>query len=182
MILKDMTEQMLTPWRVFYSYSHKDAELRERLATYLAPLRQQKKIVEWHDRKIEPGHNWESEITSQLDSAHLILLLVSEDFLASEYCFGVEVEKALARLKRGEVRVVPILLKPCLWQESRFSDLQIIPRDAKPVMSQASPDEAFGAVANELRELVSGPLPELPKPVSAQEKAAQFESSLDLVR
>ena len=77
-------------WRVFYSYSHKDAELRERLATYLAPLKQQQKIIEWHDRKIEPGANLDTEINAQLESAHLILFLLSADFLASEYCFGVE--------------------------------------------------------------------------------------------
>ena len=93
-------------WRVFYSYSHRNAELRERLATYLAPLTQQKKIVEWHDRKIEAGADWEREISDRLDSTHLILLLVSEDFLASDYCFGVEVEKALARLKRGTTGAV----------------------------------------------------------------------------
>jgi hypothetical protein len=94
-------------WRVFYSYSHRDAELRERLARYLAPLVRQGKIVEWHDREIEPGTDWESEISDQLEAANLILFLVSEDFLASEYCFGVEVERALSRLKSGEVKVLP---------------------------------------------------------------------------
>src|SRR5215467_8520135 len=89
-------------WRLFYSYSHKDTELRDRLGTYLAPLKHQQKISEWHDRKIEPGANWETEISSQLESADLVLLLVSADFLASEYCFGVEVDKAMSRLKRGE--------------------------------------------------------------------------------
>jgi hypothetical protein len=87
-------------WRVFYSYCHEDAALREKLGTYLAPLKHQGKIVEWHDRKIEPGAEWQAEISTQLKSAHLILLLISADFLASEYCFGVEVEQALTRLKR----------------------------------------------------------------------------------
>jgi TIR domain/HEAT repeats len=170
------------PWNIFYSYSHRDADLRERLATYLAPLRQQKKIVEWHDRKIEPGGDWQNEISERLNSAHLILLLVSEDFLASEYCFGVEVERALARLKRGEVRVVPVLLKPCLWQESRFSELQIIPRDAKPITSWTSREEAFVSVASEIRTLVSE-APSFPAPDSSKSTEAQaFESSLSLVR
>jgi len=78
------------------------------------------------------------------------VLLISADFLASEYCFGVEVEKAFARLKRGEVKVVPILLKPCLWEESRFSVLQIIPRDARAITSWASTEEAFKDVAQEI--------------------------------
>lgn len=169
-------------WRVFYSYSHKDAELRERLGTYLAPLRQQQKITDWHDRKIEPGANWETEITSQLDSAELILLLVSADFLASEYCFGVEMEKAMARLKRGEVKVVPILLKPCLWEESRFSELQIIPRDAKAIASWPSVDEALTDVASEIRTLVSEAPSSLTKPPEEPQERHPFDLSLDLVR
>lgn len=169
-------------WRVFYSYSHKDAELRAKLATYLAPLRQQNKIVEWHDRKIEPGADWEREISDQLDSANLILLLVSEEFLASDYCFGVEVDRALARLKRGEVKVVPILLRPCLWQESRFSELQIIPRDAKAVTLWTSTEEAFMDVTSEIRNLVSEPLPSPPQPSTVDSDADLSPSTTDLVR
>jgi TIR domain-containing protein/HEAT repeat protein len=170
---------MIMGWRVFYSYSHKDAELRDRLGTYLAPLVHQRKIVEWHDRKIEPGANWETEISSQLEFAHLILLLVSADFLASEYCFGVEVETALTRLKRGEVKVVPVLLKPCLWKESRFSELQIIPREAKAITSWTSPEEALSDVADEISKLVSAPPP---SPPSEHPASHRFDSSLDLVR
>jgi TIR domain/HEAT repeats len=171
---------MTMGWRVFYSYSHKDAELRERLGTYLAPLAHQKKIAEWHDRKIEPGADWETEINSHLESANLILLLVSADFLASEYCFGVEVEKALIRLKRGEAKVVPVLLKPCLWKESPFSELQIIPRDARAITSWASPEEALNDVAAEISKLVSTSPPSPPEP--EPHKAHGFQSSLDLVR
>jgi hypothetical protein len=173
-------------WRVFYSYSHKDAELRERLGTYLAPLRHQKKIIEWHDRKIEPGTNWEAEISTQLESANLILLLVSADFLASDYCFGVEVEKALTRLKQGQAKVVPVLLKSCLWEESRFSELQIIPRDAKAITRWDSSEEAFKHVATEIRQIVSEPPPSARKDSidSKDGEAHRLETrwSLDLVR
>lgn len=146
-----------SPWRVFYSYSHKDEEFRKKLGTYLAPLRQTKKIIEWHDRKIEPGANWETEISNELNSADLIVLLVSENFLDSDYCFGVEVEKAMARLKLEQVKVVPILLKPCLWDESKFSTLQFIPRDCKPITTWPSAEEAFMAISREIREIVSAP-------------------------
>jgi hypothetical protein len=78
-------ENAMRPWRIFYSYSHLDAGLHEELGKYLAPLRRHNKIEEWHDRKIEPGANWDIEISSQLESAHLILLLLSADFLNSEY-------------------------------------------------------------------------------------------------
>ena len=169
-------------WRLFYSYSHKDAELRERLGVYLAPLTQQQKIKEWHDREIEPGMNWDTEIHTQLESADLILLLVSADFLASDYCFGVEVEMALARLKRGEARVVPILLKPCLWEESRFSVLQIIPRDARPISLWPSVDEALKDVAAEIRKLVSESPARRSSSVPALQQPHRFDASLDLVR
>jgi hypothetical protein len=166
-------------WRVFYSYSHKDTEFRNQIGTFLAPLRHNNKIVEWHDRKIEPGANWQNEISVQLDSAHLILLLISADFLASDYCFGVEVEKAMRRLKRGEVRIAPILLKPCLWRESPFSELQIIPRDAKSITSWGSFDEALNEVASEIGKLVSEPPP---SPTQPSTEARQFDASLNLVR
>ena len=105
-------------WQVFYSYSHEDAELRQKLGAHLATLKHQGKMVEWHDRKIKPGSDWSAEISAQLQSAHLVLLLISADFLNSEYCFGIEVEQAFERLKLGEVTVVPILLRPCLWERS----------------------------------------------------------------
>jgi TIR domain len=166
-------------WRVFYSYSHKDAELRNQIGTFLAPLRHNNKIAEWYDRQIAPGANWQNEISVQLDSAHLVLLLISADFLASDYCFGVEVEKAMRRLKRGEVRIAPILLRPSLWKESPFSELQIIPRDAKPITSWGSSDEALNEVASEIGMLVSEPPPSLTQP---SVEAREFDGSLNLVR
>jgi TIR domain len=169
-------------WRLFYSYSHKDSELRERLATHLAPLKRQKSIIEWHDRKIQPGADWNTEISQQLQSADLILLLISADFLASEYCFGVEMEEALARLKRGEVKVVPVLLRPCLWEDSRFSGLQMVPRDAKPITQWPSTDEALTQVAKEIRELVSEPPPSASKAGEESLQPQRSDLSLELVR
>ena len=169
-------------WRVFYSYSHKDAEFCDRIKTYLAPLRHQNKIIEWYDRKIEPGANWQTEISTQLESAHLILFLITENFMDSEYIFGVEVDKAMHRLKYGKAKIVPILLKPCQWEESRFSELQIIPRDAQPISTCASPEEAFNNVATEIRALVSGPPPSPSKPSAENGAPQQFDISIDLVR
>jgi hypothetical protein len=168
-------------WRVFYSYSHKDGELRGRLATYLGPLTRQGKIVSWHDRDIRPGADWNAEISDQLETADLILFLVSEHFLDSDYCFGVEVEAALSRLKRGDVSVVPVLLKPCLWQESRFSQLQFVPRDAKPIMSSRSPDDAFAEVAREIGEIVSQ-LPPARVVATTDAVTPMSGRSIDLVR
>jgi hypothetical protein len=141
---------MPEPWNLFYSYSHEDVLLRDELAKFLAPLKHRGRIIEWYDRKIDPGLRWESAISDKLHSADLILLLVSAAFLASDYCFGVEMEWAMLRAKNGSAKVVPILLKPCLWRESRFSELQLLPRDAKPVTSWPSRDDAFTEVAGEI--------------------------------
>jgi hypothetical protein len=174
------------PWKVFYSYAHEDQDLCKRLGVFLAPLKRQGKIIEWYDRKISPGINWNKEINAQLDSANLILLLVSPDFLASDYCFGIEIDKAMTRLKRGEAIVVPILLKQCLWKESPFSELQMVPRDTgnnvKAVVSWPSADDGLTQVAEEIRKVVSNPLPLPSAPVSELGAADDFRKSVEAVR
>jgi hypothetical protein len=169
-------------WRVFYSYSHDDAVLRNRLATHLAPLKHKKQITEWHDREIAPGADWNAEISAQLESADLVVLLLSADFLASDYCFGVEVDRALARLKAGEVRVAPIIVKPCYWEESVFSELQILPRDAKPVSSYASQDEAWKEITKEIDQLTEGPAPRAATSASTAAAAPAPDSGPDVIR
>ena len=169
-------------WNVFYSYSHEDAHLRNRLSTYLDPLERNKTIVGWYDRKIEPGAKWEIEINNQIDTAHLILFLISENFLASDYCFGVEVERAMARQKSGDVKVIPILLKPCLWEESRFRELQIIPRDNRPITLWPSQEEAFVELAKEIRRIVSAEPPVSHTLAQSQTSESFIVASLDIVR
>ena len=173
-------------WQVFYSYAHEDDELRKKLFTFLGPLRQQKRITEWYDRKVEPGALWDKEIRSELSSANLFLFLLSYEFLASDYCFGVEVEKAFERAKLGQAKVIPVLMKPCLWEDSRFSALQIVPRDAKPICSTDDPRSAslelFNEVAKEIRDIVAQEPPEPIAPVAESSRAPKFDSVLDLVR
>jgi len=172
----------MMPWQVFYSYSHKDEALRDELAKCLAPLRQKGSIVEWHDRSIKPGTDWNENITERIESADLIVALLSPDFLASEYCFGIEMEHAFSRLKRGEVMVVPVLLRPCMWEESRFSAMQIIPRDAIPITKFQSLDEAFNSVAKEIRKIVSDSKP-APTIVQLENPTEKYETAaLEIVR
>ncbi|MEP6749944.1 MAG: toll/interleukin-1 receptor domain-containing protein [Bacteroidota bacterium] len=171
----------MQPVKCFYSYSHADKGFRETLSNYLAPLRQQKKITEWYDRNIEPGKKWDQEISDQIDSVDLIFFLITAEFLASDYCFGVEVEKAFKRLKNKEVRIVPILIKPCLWDQSRFSELQMIPRDAKPVTLSTSADNAFFEVAAEIKNIVNDLIAQ-PEKTDTSKNIYKFDHSLDLVR
>ena len=106
---------------LFYSYAREDEELRDQLDKHLRLLERQGLITSWHDREVRAGDDWAKEIDVHLENAQIILLLISVDFLASEYCYGVEMRRALERHYTGEARVIPIILRPVDWQ----SDLLI---------------------------------------------------------
>jgi hypothetical protein len=141
------------PVEVFYSYSHKDDDLRERLVTHLKLLQRQGVIKGWHDRLISAGTEWEGQIDHYLESAQIILLLISADFLASDYCYDKEMTRALARHEAGEARVIPIILKSVDWTGAPFSKLQALPRDGKAVTSWSNQDEAFTQIAQGIRQI-----------------------------
>jgi hypothetical protein len=142
-----------SPIAVFYSYSHKDEELRERLETHLKLLKRQGIVQDWHDRRISAGTEWEGEINQYLESAHIILLLISADFLASDYCYDKEMQRALARHEAGEARVIPIILRSVDLAGAPFSKLQALPKDAKPVDTWPNQDAAFTNVAQGIRQV-----------------------------
>ncbi len=140
--------------RVFCSYSHKDEKYRAELETHLALLSQQGSIHVWHDRRIQPGMEWAREIDGNLDHAQIILMLVSADFLASRYCFGIELKRALERQKKEGIRVVPILVRKCDLVGAPFSGLQWLPTGSKPVKNWSDRDAAWTDVATGIRETV----------------------------
>src|SRR5450755_2576671 len=146
-------EQAMT---LFYSYAHEDEALREQLEKHLSLLQQQGFIAGWNDRLIRPGVDWAQEIDMYLNTAHIILMLVSPDFMASQYCIGIEMKRALERFKLGEARVIPIILRPIDWETAPFSMLQALPTGGKPVQSAHwhSPDEAFADTAKGIRMVV----------------------------
>ena len=139
---------------VFFSYTRKDAKLRDQLETHLSNLKRQSIITGWHDRKIAAGTEWKGQIDEHLESARVILLLVSADFLASDYCYDVEMKRSLERHEAGEARVIPVILRPCDWHMAPFGKLQILPGDGRPVVKWPSRDEAFQDVAVGIRKVV----------------------------
>lgn len=141
--------------KVFISYSHKDEEFRVELEEHLALLRREGQISSWHDRKILPGQDWAREIDRELESAELILSLVSSTFIASDYCYAVEMNRALARHQAGEAEVVPILIRPCDWQSAPFAKRQMLPKDGRAVSQWENRDEAWADVASGLRRAVA---------------------------
>lgn len=142
------------PVELFYSYSHKDEELRNELERHLQLLHHNGLICSWHDRRISPGAEWASSIDLHIRSAQIILLLISADFLASDYCYGEELRTALERHDRQLAVVIPIILRPVDWADAPFAKLQALPRDGKAITKWRNRDEAFASVAREIREVV----------------------------
>lgn len=136
---------------VFFSYSHKDEAMRNELEKHLVILKRKGVINTWHDKMIDAGSPIDSEINEQLKKADIILLLVSSDFLASNYCYDIEVKEALERHSRNEAVVIPIILRACLWKEAPFEGLKALPDDGKPVASWSDKDEAFLNIAKEIQ-------------------------------
>ncbi|MFY0563528.1 toll/interleukin-1 receptor domain-containing protein [Archangium lansingense] len=137
---------------VFFSYSHADEALRDQLEKHLTMLKRRGLIETWHDRRIPAGDNFAHAIDQNLERADVILLLVSPDFLASNYCYDIELKRAMERHKAGEARVIPVILRPCDWHDSEFGQLLATPKDGKPVKSFPDLDEAFLQVTQAIKD------------------------------
>ena len=143
------------PIRVFYSYSHSDEGMLRSLRKHLTMLRRRGLISEWLDRDIEAGGEWREEIAAELDAADLIVVLVSSDFLDSDFCYEEEMARALERSDRGEARVIAVMLRPVDgWDSTPFAKLQVVPSDAVPVTKWSDQDEALADVASKIRRVV----------------------------
>ena len=142
---------------VFFSYSHKDEGLRDELEVHLKLLQRHGVISAWHDRKILPGNEWDLEIDVRLERARIILLLISADFIASDYCWEKEMKRALERHASGEAIVVPILLRACDWKGAPFGKLQGLPQGMKPVTAWPDRDVAWTDVAAGIRAIAEQP-------------------------
>jgi formylglycine-generating enzyme required for sulfatase activity len=140
---------------VFISYSRQDEALKNELVDYhLKRLQREGKINTWQDRDIEAGAEWAQAIKTNLEKADIVLLLVTRYFLASDYCYETEMQRAVQRHEEGTARVIPIILRPCSWEESEFKKLQVLPTDGKPVTSWTNPEEAFLIVEKGIRQVV----------------------------
>ena len=149
-----MTAELTQIMKVFYCYAHEDRELRDLLERHLANLKRSGQITEWHDREINPGQEWQRQIDENLNNADIILLLVSPDFMYSDYCYGTEMKRALERHEVGTARVIPIILRPTDWEDAPFSKLQMLPTDANPVTKWGNKDEAFYDIARGIRKVI----------------------------
>lgn len=131
------------PPTLFFSYSHIDETLRNQLEVHLSALKRQGLISTWHDRRITVGSHVGDVIDANLNTAEVILLLVSPDFISSDYCYEKEMIRAMQRQTNGEARVIPVILRPSDWHDLPFGKLLAAPRDGKAITTWANSDEAF---------------------------------------
>lgn len=139
----------------FLSYAHEDAQETVNLRKHTAVLRREGLISIWHDREILPGEPINRSINEAIESSSLILLLISPDFINSDYCMGREMKRALELHNEGSAKLVPIICRPCDWKGiEELSDLKALPTDAKPIVKWENKDEAWADVVTELRRLI----------------------------
>ncbi|MGE3507930.1 MAG: TIR domain-containing protein [Vicinamibacterales bacterium] len=117
---------------VFVSYSHADEPWKDRLLRHLGGLRDAGRISIWDDRRIDPGGAWYEAITQAMDGARVAICLISERFLASDFCAREEIPHLLRRREEGGLVLIPVLLRPCAWRAVWWvRPIQMLPRDGR---------------------------------------------------
>jgi tetratricopeptide (TPR) repeat protein len=149
----------IKPIKIFYCYAREDKRFRKMLEVYLSSIKRSHWVSSWHDGMINAGEDWERKIDEEIRAANIILLLISPDFIASDYCYGVEMERALERHDAGEARVIPIILRPTYLEDSPFSGIQALPSNGRPLTRWTDRDDAFFDIAIGIGKAVKQLLP-----------------------
>lgn len=136
---------------VFFSYAHEDERLRDELEVHLAMLKRSGLVNAWHDRRISAGSELDREVSEHLETADVVLLLLSPHFLASDYCYETEASRAMQRHAEGKAVVIPVILQPCDWLNSPFRRLRATPKDGKPVAKHPNINDAFLEITEDIR-------------------------------
>ena len=139
--------------QIFVSYSHADGDWLKRLQVHLKPLERAGSIEWWDDTKILPGMVWRDEIEKALNAAAIGVLLVSADFMATDYCWEIEMKRAMERHEKKEARVIPIIIRDCKWDTAPFAKLNGLPRKGKPIDLWTKKDTAWREVAEGIEKV-----------------------------
>jgi hypothetical protein len=141
------------PIEICCFYAHEDRLLLDGIKTHLTSL-QRHNLINWHDYDISPQTEQKQNSDKHLNTAQIILLLVSPDFMASDFCYSLKMKQAIERHKRGKTRVIPIIVRPTVWKDTPFEMLQTLPTDAKPVTMWSDRDAAFLTITSSIRKVV----------------------------
>jgi TIR domain len=142
------------PIKTFISYTHRDEGLKEEITRHLGKLENCGLITLYKDQPLTSVQDWENSSQEFLNKARIILLLISADYLASDYCYDIEMTQAMNRHAIGEVRVVPIIIRPTNWMDAPIEKLQVLPKNGKPITSWENQDEAFRDVISGILQVV----------------------------
>src|SRR5260370_705919 len=126
----------------------------EHLKKHLMPLQKSGQITVWSDTNLNAGVEWEKELHQHLESADIVLLLISPDFMSSDYCYSTEMRRAIERHDQGSTRVIPVLLRPIYWDNAPFAKLQIAPANAEPVTKWSNRDDAFHDITRQISQVI----------------------------
>jgi TIR domain len=140
---------------IFISYSHKDESFRSDIEDHLSMLRRKGVISVWHDRKILAGDDWRGKIDENMDKADVVLFLISPSFLASDYCYDIEVKKAIENKESGKCQIISIIIRPCDWHDCDFSRFQAVPKDGIPISTWPNKDEAWLDAINGIKRHIA---------------------------
>lgn len=146
---------MTRPIDIFFSFAHEDEQWMDAVRKQLVLFDRQKRINKWYDRMLTPGESWKDKIDHHIHHAAIVLLFVSPDFFASDYCYEIELKEALQQHKDGRTVVIPIIVRPCKWDTAPFAKLQALPSDGRPLSRWEDKDEACLDVANGIMKLVA---------------------------
>lgn len=143
------------PYDIFLSYCHADEELMNFVRKHHVVFDRQKLIRKWWDRKLVAGKELDRSITNYLSHSDIILLFVSSDFIASDYCYDVEMTQALKQREAGRSVVIPVILRPCNWRSTPLGTLLALPRDGLPLTKWGNADDAAKDIADGVMRAVA---------------------------
>jgi serine/threonine protein kinase len=146
---------------VFVSYSHVDEAWKDRVAQHVGVLQFEGALELWDDRRIAPGEDWHASIQRTLESARVALLLVSASSLTSPFILDAEIPILLRRRIIDGLRLIPVIVRPCAWQEVTWlASIQVVPKDGRALstLSESEADDALASLARDVRRSLTDEL------------------------
>jgi len=172
-----MTNIINNNMNAFISYSHNDTAMLDLLHKHLVQLQRERIISTWTDNEIPACGSLNSNISTALNNSNIFIALLSPDYIASNYCYENEFQKALEMQEQDGIIIVPIILEPCDWLNTPFKEFKALPKDGKPVSTWENKNTAFLDVIQNIRKLVSSPEPGITKTALDQLEAKPIQFS-----
>ena len=153
---------------IFISYSHKNMKYKNKLLTSLEALKQSYNIESWHDGMINAGGNIDENVKHVLEKSDIVLLLITDSYLASYYCMKIELEKAIEREKQGICKVVPVIFEESVLIDTlSFFNHNRVPEDGKPITKFKPHSTGCTHAVNMIKDMIDRNFPKCKKVISS---------------